>query len=163
MTNGPALVVLAAALYLNRRAAARELLVGWLDRKGIDAKVEVEQLEIDGFVNRYRRQDGGYVRLEWRARRIGDYVYAVARDVTERLALQETMTQAREAAEAANRAKSEFLANMSHEIRTPLNGVIGVAAALERTISCIDRWCPTPFGQDWAAVPVCMPTFSSTA
>ncbi|WP_436356275.1 intermembrane phospholipid transport protein YdbH family protein [Brevundimonas sp. CEF1] len=44
------LVVLAAALYLNRRAAARELLVGWLDRKGIDAKVEVEQLEIDGFV-----------------------------------------------------------------------------------------------------------------
>ena len=93
----------------------------------------VADLEIDGFVNRYRRQDGGYVRLEWRARQIGDYVYAVARDVTERLALQETMTQAREAAEAANRAKSEFLANMSHEIRTPLNGVIGVAAALERT------------------------------
>lgn len=46
------LLLLAAALYLNRRAAARELLVGWLDRRGIDADVEVERLELSGFVGR---------------------------------------------------------------------------------------------------------------
>ncbi len=36
------------------------------------------------------------------------------------------MSEAKQAAESANRAKSEFLANMSHEIRTPLSAVIGM-------------------------------------
>ncbi len=38
---------------------------------------------------------------------------------------------AKEAAEAANRAKSTFLANMSHELRTPLNAIIGYSEMLE--------------------------------
>ena len=46
------LLILAATLYLNRRAAARELLVGWLDRKGIDADVEVERMELNGCVGK---------------------------------------------------------------------------------------------------------------
>ena len=89
--------------------------------------------EVVGFVNRYRHADGSYRQLEWRARRSGERIFAVARDVTERLAAEREMATAREAAEAASLAKSEFLANMSHEIRTPLNGIIGIAAALERT------------------------------
>ncbi len=49
------------------------------------------------------------------------------------LLMKEThLKEAKDAAEAANRAKSEFLANMSHELRTPLNGVLGYAQILKR-------------------------------
>ena len=52
-------------------------------------------------------------------------------DVTGRKQAEEELRQAKEAAEAANRAKDQFLATLSHELRTPLTPVLALVSGLE--------------------------------
>jgi len=65
----------------------------------------------------------------------------VMADITSKREVAQALHQAKEVADAANRAKSQFLASMSHELRTPLNGILGYTQILDRdqTLSAKQR------------------------
>ncbi len=63
-------------------------------------------------------------------------------DITDRKRIESQLKEAKEAAEAANRAKDQFLAVLSHELRTPLTPVLATAQALESDAAFPDDFRP---------------------
>jgi signal transduction histidine kinase/DNA-binding NarL/FixJ family response regulator len=76
----------------------------------------------------------GFVRLRvWRLRVREKELVAIVTERTKELEeSQAKLVEAKEAAEAANRAKSTFLASVSHELRTPLNSILGYTQLMLR-------------------------------
>jgi PAS domain S-box-containing protein len=64
----------------------------------------------------------------------------VVRDATFQKRIEKELKEARDLAEAANRAKSDFLASMSHELRSPLNTIMGYTQLLaEETVGPLNE------------------------
>jgi len=57
-------------------------------------------------------------------------IYAIFRDITEKIVSEKKLKEAKEKAEASDKLKTAFLTNMSHEVRTPLNAVVGFSDLL---------------------------------
>lgn len=125
---------------------AREELVGrpWREFRELDPAV------VDPIVNliasprsdhpwegewRNRRKDGslrpvrGVVTPVRREGALACFV-VVFDDATEAKEREAELREARDRAQAGDRAKGQFLATMSHEVRTPLNGIVGFTSLL---------------------------------
>lgn len=93
-------------------------------------KILSDQKKVLNFTNRYRAIDDSFKWIEWRSTTAGNLIYAAARDITDRVEINNKLELALAAAQQGEKVKALFLANMSHEIRTPLNSLLGFTEIL---------------------------------
>ncbi|WP_417629046.1 response regulator [Pararhodobacter aggregans] len=146
--NSQQQLVIANQAYLGVFSGIPEVQIGISYRRLVEILVHEERVQLDGIsregwiaamLSRWDAEEiepmlltftrGDTARIYDRRARGGDIV-SLVRDITETQRHAAELDDARQRAEAANRAKSAFLANMSHEIRTPMNGVVGMAELL---------------------------------
>jgi PAS domain S-box-containing protein len=87
-----------------------------------------EQKEVLNFVNRYRRKDGSYRWIEWKSIPAGEFIYAAARDITDRKRIEETLRQRERDLQAALQERERISQDLHDGI---LQSLFAVGLALE--------------------------------
>lgn len=104
-------------------------------REAVDTAVECRSDYVVEF--RFHHANGDWRWMEGRGRAvyaddgIPRTLYGLGIDVTVRKRAEAALSDAKNAAESANRVKDQFLATLSHELRTPLNAILGYARMLQ--------------------------------
>ena len=99
----------------------------------VDVDVQVQRLtagSAEHYSSERTRPNGRVLEIRHSPLPEGGFVN-IYTDITDRKNYENTLTAARDQAEAMSRTKSSFLANMSHELRTPLNAIIGYSEILQ--------------------------------
>jgi PAS domain S-box-containing protein len=106
--------------------------------EGFDAKVEVRLArprERTSDTGAASVQEGPWVALNASPVRspsgLITHAILICEDISQRKAMEEIVSLAKEEAERANNAKSDFLASMSHELKSPVASVLAAARLIE--------------------------------
>ncbi len=99
-----------------------------------------------GLEKRYIREDGTSVwvnktvALLRHPDRSPNYFIAIIEDISAQKLFEQSLNDAKEQAESANRSKDQFLAVLSHELRTPLTPVLAITSALQEDQSLPEQF-----------------------
>ena len=94
-------------------------------------------VDVKGFENLYRHQDGSLHRLTWRTSEEGGLIYGYARDVTEQRAQAEELRGVAENLRQSQKmeAVGQLTGGIAHDFNNMLTGVIGGLDMIERRLA----------------------------
>jgi PAS domain S-box-containing protein len=97
--------------------------------KEVERQLSTKQKTIS-FENRYLCIDGSYKWLSWNSAPVGQFMYAVARDITASKVAIEELRKTKEALELANQELEAFSYSVAHDLRAPVRSILGFSSLI---------------------------------